>query len=92
MSNLQTALEALENRNDRENKANCKLARMMQVKDKKYVDEHKYMLFRQKQKETGAVTHIKEREGADQAVQPNNVSALIEKSIKNDSKVQKQHE
>ena len=40
MSNLQTALEALENRNDRENKANCKLARMMQVKDKKYVDEH----------------------------------------------------
>jgi len=35
-----TALEALENRNDRENKANCKLARMMQVKDKKYVDEH----------------------------------------------------
>lgn len=68
LEHLQTAIGALETRNDRDNKADCKLANLMQVKDQKYVAEHKYTIFRQKQKETGAVTQIKRKEEADQAV------------------------
>lgn len=59
---LQAALEALEMRKDKDNKADAQVTQLMQIKDKAIIEERILALFKLKNKEMSAVTEIKGKE------------------------------